>query len=201
MSLLYLDTARLGQACPEALQAQHDFNRLSADDPSMYSETFFRDGTRDWPDTRLNEYPAFESWEGIEPFKTQIARHFTDEESYNVFLANRSAQLVRVAARLLFRKCRNVLTSDLNWPRWQTIVTEEAARSGQQVTIASVRDAVFNDHMTAQELIRFLSAIFVRNGCDAVFLPAVSNLGIRLPVHDLLSELKRTCDCPVGMDT
>ncbi len=192
MSLLYLDTARLGQACPEALQAQHDFNRLSADDPSMYCEGFFREGTRGWPATQLNDYPAFESWEGIEPFKRQIDRRFSAEASGNVFLASRSAQLVRFAARLLFRKCRNVLTSDLNWPHWQAIVTEEAGRSGQQVTIAAVRDAVFNDHLTAEELARQLTDTFITNDCDAVFLPAVSNLGIRLPIHDLLTELKRT---------
>ena len=192
MSLLYLDTARLGQACPEALQAQHDFNRLSADDPSMYCERFFREGTRDWPDTLLDNYPAFESWEGIEPFKQQIARRFTAEISQNVFLASRSAQLVRVAARSLFRKCRNVLTSDLNWPHWQAIVAEEAARGGQQVTVASVRDALFDDYLTAPEVTRLLTDTFITNECDAVFLPAVSNLGIRLPMHDLLTELKRT---------
>lgn len=192
MSLLYLDTARLGQACPEALQAQHDFNRLSADDPSMYCEAFFREGARGWPDARLNEYPAFGSWEGIEPFKQQIAGRFAAETSHDLFLASRSAQLVRVAARTLFRTCRNVLTSDLNWPHWQAIVAEEAARSRQQVTIASVQDAVFNDHLTARELARLLTDTFITNECDSVFLPAVSNLGIRLPIHDLLTELKQT---------
>lgn len=100
--------------------------------------------------------------------------------------------MVRVAARLLFRKCRNVLTSDLNWPHWQAIVAEEAARGGQQVTVASVRDALFDDYLTAPEVTRLLTDTFITNECDAVFLPAVSNLGIRLPIHDLLTELKRT---------
>ncbi|MBI1310086.1 aminotransferase class V-fold PLP-dependent enzyme [bacterium] len=158
----------------------------------MYCEGFFREGTRDWPDTRLNDYPAFGSWEGIEPFKQQIAGRFAAETSHDVFLASRSAQLVRVAARTLFRTCRNVLTSDLNWPHWQAIVAEEAARSRQQVTIASVQDAVFNDHLTARELARLLTDTFITNECDAAFLPSVSSQGIHLPIHDLLSELKQT---------
>jgi len=48
VSLIYLDTARLGRACPSAFRTQLDFNRLSADDPSMYSEDFLRDGSRVW---------------------------------------------------------------------------------------------------------------------------------------------------------
>lgn len=158
----------------------------------MYGEVFFRDGSRDWPEARLREYPAFDCWKGVESFKTKLADHFGVESTQDVFLASRSAQLVRTAARLMFRTCRNVLTSDLNWPQWQSIVTDEAARSGQQISVASLRNAVLMDQLSADEITERLSSTFMNNDCDGVFLPAVNNLGIRLPLAGLLSRLKPT---------
>ena len=156
----------------------------------MYSEGFFREGSHVWPKSRLAEYPAFESWEGVESLKTRIAEHFGIASAQDVFLANRSAQLVRIAARMMFRTCRNVLTSDLNWPHWQKLVKDEAARSGQQTTDASIQDVVLNDRSSAKELIERLEATFFNNGCDGIFLPTVNNVGIRLPLSKLLFDLK-----------
>ncbi len=192
VSLLYLDTARLGQACSGAFQAQLDFIRLLADDPSMYCEVFFRDGSRDWPDAQRREYPGFDYWEGVESFKAQLGEHFGAGSPQDVFLASRSAQLVRTAARLMFRTCRNVLTSDLNWPHWQSIVADEAARSGQQITVVPVLDEVLGHGTSAEDLTDRFTSAFLKNECDGVFLPAVNNLGIRVPLSDLLSGVKRT---------
>ena len=190
MSLLYLDTARLGQACPSAFQAQLDFSRLSVDDPSMYSASFLREGAHAWPKSRIADYPGFSPWAGVEEFQARIAEHFHAPSAKQVFLASRSAVLLRLAARLMFRLCRNVLTADLNWPHWQAIVMEEAARSGQKVTIASVSDAVLADRMSASNLASQLETAFHDGGCDGVFLPVVNNLGVRLPLAKLLPRLK-----------
>ena len=190
MSLLYVDTARLGQACRSALQAQLDFSRLSADDPAMYGADFLRDGTRAWPDTQLRRYPGFQSWKGIESFKALLAGHFASQSPRDVFLANRSIPLVRAAARLMFRNCRNVLTSDLNWPHWQAIVAKEATRSGQRTFVVPLRDAVLRQQSSAEEVTTRLASAFLSNRCDGIFLPAVNNLGIRLPLAHLLSALK-----------
>lgn len=156
----------------------------------MYSEGFLRDGSSAWPKVLLDEYPAFQSWEGVESFQGKLAEHFGIASAQDVFLANRSAQLVRMAARLMFRTCRNVLTSDLNWPHWQAIITDEAARSGQRVTLAFARDSVFNVRLTATELNNRLETAFFANDCDGLFLPAVNNLGVRLPLSRLLSNLQ-----------
>jgi len=190
VSLLYLDTARLGQACPRVVQAQHDFIRLSADDPSMYGEVFFRDGSRGWSDRLLRDYPGFRDWQGIGSLKQQVTQHFGIQAPENIFLANRSIQLIRTAARLMFRNCRNVLTSDLNWPHWQAVVADEAARSRQRVTLASISGAVFDGHVSADEVTEQLTQRFIETDCDGLFLPAVTNLGVRLPVTRVLSRLK-----------
>lgn len=188
--MLYLDTARLGRACPSALQAQLDFARLSADDPSMYSENFLRDGSKVWPKSQVNAFPAFSSWGGVRELKTCIAQHFNVPRASSVFLANRSAQLVRAAASLMFRSCRNVLTSDLNWPHWQGIVNDEAARRHHATTVARVRDMVFCDRVSADELCDQLTATYFKMDCDGLFLPVVNNQGIRLPLSKLLDKLK-----------
>lgn len=192
VSLLYLDTARLGQACPSAFQAQLDFSRLSAEDPSMYSESFFREGARAWPETRIADYPGFSQWGGVEAFQARLAQHFHAPSAKQVLLASRSVVLLRLAARLMFRLCRNVLTTDLNWPHWQAIVMEEATRTGQTVSVASVKNAVLTDRVPASVLANKLEAAFVDRGCDGVFLPVVNNLGIRLPLSSLLPRLKST---------
>lgn len=158
----------------------------------MYCERFFRDGSRAWRDAQQRKYPGFDSWEGVESFKTLLADRFSIASAQDVFLANRSAQLVRIAARLMFRTCRNVLTCDLNWPRWQSIVVNEAARSGQRITVTPLCDAIFNDHLSADDVSERLKSEFVDKACDGVFLPAVNNLGIQLPLPRLLDELKAT---------
>ena len=48
---LYLDTARLGQMSPTALQTHCDFVRLMAEDPSsLYTEEFLCGGSAAVPD-------------------------------------------------------------------------------------------------------------------------------------------------------
>lgn len=189
VSVLYLDTARLGQACPAALRAQLDASRLSADDPSMYSRRFFQEGSRVWSSAQLRKYPAFESWKGVAALKNSVAAQFGAHSGHDVFLANRSAQLVRLAARVMFRTCRNVLASDLNWPQWQMVVADEAVRSGQRITVASVRRPVLSGTLSEVELAQRLETVFRECRCDGVFLPAVSNLGVRLPLSALFSRL------------
>ncbi len=190
MSVLYLDTARLGRTCAAASQAQLDVNRLSVDDPSLYCEKLFREGAGCWPEKRLAQYPSFQNWHGLQSLQRWFAQHFFVDNPENVFFASRSVQLVRIAARLMFRSCRNVLTCDMNWPHWQHLVADEAARSGQSISVAAVQSAVFERGINAESLIEKLATTFLDQDCDGIFLPAVTNLGIRLPISGLLSRLK-----------
>ncbi|WP_233214482.1 aminotransferase class V-fold PLP-dependent enzyme [Rhodopirellula bahusiensis] len=190
MSVLYLDTARLGRTCAAASQAQLDVNRLLVDDPSLYCENLFRNGADAWPEERLAQYPSFQHWHGLQSLQREFAKHFSVSDPENVFLASRSVQLVRLASRTMFRACRNVLTCDMNWPHWQHVVADEAARSGQAVSVAEIHSAVFDKGLSAKSLVETLAAAFLDRDCDGIFLPAVTNLGIRLPISDLLSRLK-----------
>ncbi len=105
-------------------------------------------------------------------------------------MANRSAQLMRLAARLLFRRCRNVLVTDLNWPAYQALLAAEATRTGMRLTTACLRERVLSGTMCREEVIDHLSAQYRRAKCDGVFLPAVCNLGVLLPVNGILSRLE-----------
>lgn len=158
----------------------------------MYCEEFFRSGTADWPDHERLSFPSLAHWHGLRAFKSRIAKRFGVSSPDLVFLANRSAQLVRFAARLMFRKCRNVLTTDLNWPSWQQVVCEEALRCGQQITEAQLTQVVFSHRATAKEVNDRLVGQFCDSDCDGIFLPAVTNLGVHLDTSDLLRELKAT---------
>lgn len=156
----------------------------------MYSASLLREGIDAWPQAVKDRYPGFSSWAGIEALQLGVAQHFGSPSAKEVLLASRSAVLLRLAARLMFRLCRNVLTTDLNWPHWQAIVLDEAARCGQTVTVASVKEAVLVDRMSASDLATELQSVFGDRDCDGVFLPVVNNLGIRLPLARVLPRLK-----------
>ncbi|TWU34912.1 hypothetical protein Poly41_40550 [Novipirellula artificiosorum] len=190
MSVLYLDTARLGRTCAAASQAQLDVNRLLVDDPSLYCEKLFRDGAGIWPEELIAQYPSFAQWHGLRSLQRQFAQRFSVVDPESVFLASRSIQLVRIAARLMFRTCRHVLTCDMNWPHWQHVVADEAARSGQRISVEEVHSAVFEHGLTSESLAEKLATAFLNRECDGIFLPTVTNLGVRLPLLELLARLK-----------
>ena len=130
----FMDTARMGQACPRALLVQCEFARLAAEDPSLYSMGFLRDGSAAWPESVRVAYPELSHWLGVQNLRRMFAESFTVADPQHVLLASQTASLVRIAARVMFRQCRHVLTSDLNWPAWQTILDEEATRQSRDIT-------------------------------------------------------------------
>jgi len=101
-SCLYLDTARLGRMCPEAQAADRDFARLAGEEGcSLYFEQFLRWGYTALAPARARRYPALEFWAGVSPFKQDLRTVLGLPAERPVLIANRSAQLVRLAARLL----------------------------------------------------------------------------------------------------
>ena len=58
------------------------------------------------------------------------------------------------------------------------------------MTLASISGAVFDVQASADEITEQLTALFIENDCDGLFLPAVNNLGVRLPFARVLSRLK-----------
>ena len=129
---LYLDTARLGRMSPRAQQAHVDFTRLAGEEgASWLFERFLRDGSDAGSDSFQSRYPGLACWKGVGTLKQDLRSLAGSDPELPVLMVNRSAQLMRFAARLLFQQCRNVLITDLVWPPYQKILEEEARRAGR----------------------------------------------------------------------
>jgi len=147
--LLYLDTARLGQTLPAARDAQIDFVRLTAEEPStLYFEEFLKHGYEVWPDSYQNRFRDLKPWSGVRGLKKSLRQLAGAPDDWNVLLASRSLSLVQLAARSMFQVCCNVLTTDLSWPTYQDAVTRQAFASGGRVTTVPLRDAIFHELRT-----------------------------------------------------
>lgn len=57
----------------------------------------------------------------------------------------------------MFQVCGNVLTTDLSWPTYQDVVTKQALTSGGHVTTAPLRDTIFHEGWTADDVTSFLA--------------------------------------------
>ena len=191
--LLYLDTARLGQTLPAARDAQIDFVRLTAEEPStLYFEEFLKHGYNAWPDSYQNRFPDLKPWTGVRGLKQSLRRLAGAPNDWNVLFASRSLSLVQLAARSMFQVCRNVLSTDLSWPTYQDTVSKQTLASGGQVTTVPLRDAIFHEGWTADDVTSFLATAFVENRCDGLFLPAVDHLGIRVPIRAIVERIRQT---------
>lgn len=187
---LYLDTARLGQACPASMQVQCEFAGLAAYDPSFCSIGFLKHGAVEWPRSMQSDFPVLNGWQGVAHLKKLFAAAVGVEDSQRVFVANQTAKLVRIAARVMARQCHRVMTTDLSWPAWQSIVAEEAVRHGREIIQVSISDAVMQRRWTADDIVNQLASAYIEKRCDGLFLPAVSSLGILFPVTQLAEQLR-----------
>ena len=192
---LYLDTARLGLISPSAQQIQIDFIRFAAEEAgSMYFEQLLDSGPQDWPDYLRSRFPALAAWKGIARLKRRLRLLAGAPAETRVFLANRSAQLMSLATELLFRPCRNVLSTDLSWPNYQRILMHHGNRTGNYVTRVRLRNLILDERISQPELVSLLVRRYIDRGCDGLFLPAVDYLGVRLPVAVIVRVIRRVAD-------
>ena len=103
----------------------------------------------------------------------------------DVHLAGRSAVLMRLVARAMFRRCRRVLHTDLEWPAHLATLESERRRAGREAVALPVRDLVFREGVDAAELATLVAERYRRDGCDGLFLGAVSHDGVRFPLPEL----------------
>ena len=187
---LYLDTARLGRMCPEAQAADYDFARLAGEvGCSLYFEHFLRFGFGSLPPSLARQYPGLSFWAGVASFKNDLRTVLALPRDRQVFVANRSAQLVRLAARLLCLRCENILVTDMEWPAYLAILAAECRRMGRIVTTVPVRHAIFRGGISQQELVDRLAACYRRQNCDGLLLSAVTFEGVRQPIKELVETL------------
>ncbi|MBA3312943.1 MAG: aminotransferase class V-fold PLP-dependent enzyme [Planctomycetaceae bacterium] len=191
----YLDTARLGLISPGAAAAYRDFVGLAGEEGlSLYAEEFLRYGEVALTADHRHQFPGLKTWPGIAGLRAGLADAVHSPPGLPVLLASRSVALMRLAARLLFRFCRNVLATDFSWPHYAQILAAEAARTGNRVTVVPLRAAVFRDGATAGELAARIADVALREMCDGLFLPAVSHDGVALPAAEMVRTAERVSE-------
>ena len=187
--VLYLDTARLGQistSAKRALNAALELNKAYG--ASAYFDTFLHGGSSALKDP--NEFGDLFSWQGTEGFKQEIKRHFFGNAQGEIVFASRTASLMALAAKMLFARCRNVLVTDLNWNSFTPILTTSIPNANCRITEVRIKDLILNQKAPAEEVIRLVLTKYLEHGCDGLFLPAVSNHGIQLPVEAILKTIR-----------
>jgi hypothetical protein len=190
LTRLYLDTARLGRMCPEAQAADHDFARFASEEGCcLYFEHFLRSGYMALPCSLANEYRGLSFWAGVRAFKNDLKTVLTLPRERQVFVANRSAQLVRMAGRLLTSRCENILVTDMEWPAYVQALEAEVDRAGRTLTRVPLREAVLGGEAGEAEFVDTVVAAYQAGNCDGLFLSAVTFQGVCVPVAKIVQAL------------
>ena len=188
---LYLDTARFGRMRLRAQEAEHDFARLcGAEGGSIVIEELLRSGVEAWPESMRRRYPGLAHWRGIRGLKQSARELLRMPEEPEVLIAGRSGTLMRLAARAIFSRCRRVLLTDMEWPPYAAILREEGRRVDGQVGSVEIEDRIRTDGLGRQEVVDLVASEYRRQGCDGLFLSAVSFRGIKVPVEAIMSALE-----------
>ena len=190
-SPLYLDTARLGLMAFNVQKAMHSLAQLaSIDGLSSRFDDFLHGGYQAWPASLQKQYPGLSDWQGIQELKSALRKLVGLSDKKPVFLASRSVSLMKVAARLLFQRCRRVLVTDLEWPGYLDILRQERQRVGVDIVEVPLRMPVLRGDASAADVCRIISDQYRKHQADGLFLSVVNHLGIRLPVTKIIHNLE-----------
>lgn len=187
---LYLDTARIGRMCPEAHAANDAFARFAGEEGcSPYFEHFLRFGFSSLPPSLSRQYVELSFWAGVAAFKRDLKTALSVDRSRQVLIANRSAQFVRLAARLLCLRSKTILVTDMEWPAYMAALDEECQRTGRSLVAVPIRQAVFRERITKDELISRIAEHYRQYGCSGLFFSAVTYQGLRLPIPEIIESI------------
>jgi selenocysteine lyase/cysteine desulfurase len=191
--LLYLDTARFGRMAPRVQRAISSLNEFaSCEGLSCRFDDLLLHGFEAWPTSLQRRYEGLADWRGISEFQSSIRNRVGVSNERPVVLANRTTNLMKVAARLLFQRCRKVLVTDLDWPGYVDILKQERERVGGEIYEVPVRNPVLGGDLSADDLCRIVSNHYRRQRADGLFLSVVSHQGVCLPVTSILRELEES---------
>lgn len=189
--LLYLDTARFGLMAPRVKHAIDSLNRFASTEglSGHFDDLIFR-GFKAWPASLRHRYSGLADWEGIPELKASLQKRVGFSSDRPVFLAMRSTNLMKIAARLLFQRCRNVLVTDLEWPGYVGILKQESHRARGHVLEVRVQTPVLQGDVSAEDLCRIVANKYRSQRADGLFLSVVSHHGVCLPVAAIMRELE-----------
>lgn len=192
-SLLYLDTARLGQVSPSAKRALTgalEFNQAFG--AGAYFDELFISGAQSFK--KASEFGGLELWPGIDSFSTSVKEKFFGSASGQIVFASRTTSLMGIAAKLLLARSSKVLVTDLNWHPFTEILNSSAAGSGGEIATVKIKGQVFDGRTTASEIAEKIASAFVSEQCNGIFLPAVCNLGVALPIVEIIDAIEERAE-------
>lgn len=179
---------------PSAQWALHDFVRVAGEvGCTLYFERFFKEGFSGWPACYQTRFPGLHWWGGIFELKKTLANYVGLPSASRVLLASRSTNLMKFAARLLFRGGKPVLVADLAWPSYQRILLREARKANTTLGWLKARSEILCQDISAEKIVNKLIDRFLTKKCGGIFIPEVSHDGIRLPVAEIIRAV-RQCD-------
>lgn len=188
--MLYLDTARLGLVSPSAkraLIAAMEFNQVFG--AGAYFDELLMSGTGSI--ARANEFEGLDTWPGIEAFAVDIRETLFGSNQGDLVFASKTSSLMSLAAKLLFGRCSRVLVTDLNWQPYDAVLQAEASKKNAQISKVEIKQQIFNQSLSVDAVIEKIALTFVAERCDGIFLPAVCDWGIALPVAQILERIRR----------
>lgn len=189
---LYLDSARMGLLSERARLAHLDYVRLAATEGcSLYFSQFLERGFEDWPSPVRRQYPALCDWHGIPELQDSLRRLVGAGRDCQAMVANRTAQLVKLAVRRLCENTRRILVSDLIWPSYRRILELERQNCRVGISTVPVRRHVRRGLIAADALLDLFALDYDRMGCDSLFVPVISHDGIRLPIDAICHRLNQ----------
>lgn len=187
---LYLDTARLGLMSPSAQQISREYAGLIASEGcSPFFEQFLWYGGDTWSARLRQRFPTLAGWHGVEGLKSGIRRLAGFADDAPVFVAGRSCEVFRIAARFLCQSCEQVLTTASEWPGYLSILQQEASKT--HTKLVEVADSE-NSDVTAT-----LVQAWNERPCDGLFVSGINHLGRRIRLSQLLATLNSSPRCIV----
>jgi hypothetical protein len=191
-STLYLDAARMGQMAPSAQWALHDFVRLAGEEGcTLYFEHFLKSGFAALTAAHQKLFPGLRCWGGIDELRTALADFAGLPVSSRPLIAERSANLMKLAAKLLFQSGKRVLVTDLTWPSYLKLLEREARKSTGVINRVRVRGAILRGEVSGADLVDMIIRACAAGKCKGVFIPEVSHDGIRLPTTEIIAALRQ----------
>ncbi|MEC4894621.1 MAG: aminotransferase class V-fold PLP-dependent enzyme [Oscillatoria sp. PMC 1051.18] len=188
---IYLNTARLGLMLPRVQRLYGDFLKFTGDEvSSLYFDKFIYFGFESLPNKIQKIYPFLSDWKGISNFKKSLKSILSvplyATTDAKILLANRSCQLMKLGANLLFLKSQKVLTTDLEWPQYKAILKQQKEFLGGKIKTVDLRSFILEDNCTREDLISRVISAYDKYDCDGLFISHITFEGFRLPVEDIV---------------
>ena len=82
-----------------------------------------------------------------------------------------------------------MLVTDLIWPAYRRILADALPNDASQITMVKVKEQILSGELDVEGLVDLVTDAYTSNGCDGIFLPAICNFGIKLPVEKLVNRI------------